>query len=135
MSASRWLPPDPDAHPSVAPASVAPPGFVPSTQPSAGWYADPQGRGQRYWDGTRWTDQLAPYAPSAAPSVDTARTGDWVGGVLLSLLMPIVGLIAGVVYVAKGGEKQRVGVMCIVLSCVAFFAWLLIVSMSNSATY
>ncbi|MGH9277895.1 MAG: DUF2510 domain-containing protein, partial [Acidimicrobiales bacterium] len=25
--------------------------------PAAGWYPDPSGgSGQRYWDGTRWTD-------------------------------------------------------------------------------
>jgi hypothetical protein len=135
MSATQWLPPDPNADPSVAHASVAPPGFVPSRTPAAGWYADPQGRGQRYWDGARWTDQLAPYVPPVAAPVQTARVGDWVGGVLLSLLIPIVGLIAGVVYVAKGGEKQPVGVMCIVLSCVAFLAWLVIKSMSNGGTY
>jgi hypothetical protein len=86
-------------------------------------------------DGARWTDQLAPYVPPVAAPVQTARVGDWVGGVLLSLLIPIVGLIAGVVYVAKGGEKQPVGVMCIVLSCVAFLAWLVIKSMSNGGTY
>jgi hypothetical protein len=112
MSANRWLPPDPDAHPSVAPASVAPPGFVAATQPSAG--GDPQGRRPRH-----------------AP----ASTGDWVGGVLLSLLMPVVGLIVGVVYVAKGGERQRVGVMCLVLSCVTVLGWLVIMSLSSTARY
>jgi hypothetical protein len=116
---------------------VAPPGFVARPQPfvAAGWYPDPQGRGQRFWDGTAWTDQLAPYSPPAAAAREQARTGDWVGGVLLSLLMPIVGLIAGVVYVAKGGEKQRVGIMCIALSCVAFLAWLAIMSGPSSGTY
>jgi uncharacterized membrane protein len=91
---------------------VAPPGFVASTQPSAG--GDPQGRRPRH---------------------ARASTGDWVGGVLLSLLMPVVGLIVGVVYVAKGGEKQRVGVMCLVLSCVAVFGWLVIMSLSSAARY
>ena len=28
-----------------------------------GWYPDPQGTGQRYWDGTQWTQQ-APAAPA-----------------------------------------------------------------------
>jgi hypothetical protein len=112
MSENRWLPPDPDAHPSAAPTSVAPPGFVSSTKPSAG--RAPQSRGPRY-----------------AP----ATTGDWVGGVLLSLLMPLVGLIVGAVYAAKGGEKQRVGVMCIVLSCLVFFGWFVVFSLSNTRTY
>lgn len=26
----------------------------------AGWYPNPQGGGQRYWDGTQWTDHYAP---------------------------------------------------------------------------
>jgi cation transporter-like permease len=112
MSANRWLPPDPDAPPSVAPTSVAPPGFVASTKPSGG--RDPQGRPQRY---------------------AAATTGDWVGGVLLSLLVPVVAAIVGVVYVAKGGEKQRVGVMCIVLSCLVFLGWFVVFSLSNAATH
>ncbi|GAA1476250.1 hypothetical protein GCM10009623_06960 [Nocardioides aestuarii] len=30
------------------------------TSPPAGWYPDPQGLGQRFWDGTGWTDQVRP---------------------------------------------------------------------------
>jgi cation transporter-like permease len=112
MSANRWLPPDTDAHPSGAPTSVAPPGFLSSTKPTDG--RDPHGRRQRY---------------------AAATTGDWVGGVLLSLLVPVVAVIVGVVYVAKGGEKQRVGVMCIVLACLVFLGWFVVFSLSNAATY
>ena len=39
--------------------------------PAAGWYPDPHGSGAlRWWDGSRWGDQLAPAAPSpyVAPS-------------------------------------------------------------------
>jgi hypothetical protein len=44
-----------------APAAVAPPPAAPTAPPAAaGWAADPFGRHQwRYWDGTRWTDQVA----------------------------------------------------------------------------
>jgi hypothetical protein len=28
------------------------------TQPAPGWYFDPAGRGMRWWDGQRWTDQV-----------------------------------------------------------------------------
>jgi hypothetical protein len=41
----------------------------------------------------------------------------------------------GAVYAAKGGEKQRVGVMCIVLSCLVFFGWFVVFSLSNTRTY
>jgi hypothetical protein len=61
----------------------------------AGWYADPQGRGQRYWDGRNWTDQLAPLqAPSAAEEdKHPATTGDWIGGILVSLLLPLARIV------------------------------------------
>jgi hypothetical protein len=36
-------------------------------QQPAGWYQDPQGTGQRYWDGTAWTEHVAPAAAPAAP--------------------------------------------------------------------
>lgn len=29
----------------------------PAQQPPPGWYENPEGSGQRYWDGTAWTDQ------------------------------------------------------------------------------
>lgn len=35
--------------------------FGPSTaQPPAGWYPAPHGGGQRYWNGTTWTEHHAP---------------------------------------------------------------------------
>jgi uncharacterized membrane protein len=47
-----------------------------SRLPIAGWYADPDGRGgQRWWDGTAWTEHTAgapgtsPYSPAPTPSV------------------------------------------------------------------
>ncbi|MFB9313415.1 RDD family protein [Nocardioides plantarum] len=37
------------------------------TQTPAGWHPDPHVPGQqRFWDGTSWTDQVAPLGPSAA---------------------------------------------------------------------
>jgi hypothetical protein len=37
----------------------------------AGWYPDPDGTGgQRYWDGSAWTDQRSPAAPTAAEPAD-----------------------------------------------------------------
>lgn len=43
----------------LAPVATAPPPPAPPTVPPA-WHADPHGRHQyRWWDGTRWTDQVA----------------------------------------------------------------------------
>jgi hypothetical protein len=104
--------------------------------PPPGWYPDPRGQGQRYWDGNDWTDHWAPppapVAVAAAPS-PPATTGDWIGGILLSLLFPLIGLIVGIVYATKSGStKQQVGVMCIVLSLLAGTVLLAAVSSSGS---
>jgi hypothetical protein len=54
--------------------------------PPAGWYPDPGGHGQRWWDGSRWTEHYAPPppggayleqqppVPAAAPPPATAQT-------------------------------------------------------------
>ena len=80
--------------------------------------------------GARWPDQTAPLPrPESSPlrlaeSGPKATTGDWIGGVLISLLFPIIGLIVGLVYFARGGEKRNVGSMCLIVSVVSFlFAW------------
>jgi hypothetical protein len=39
-------------------APPPPPDEAPPTMP-AGWYSDPEGEGQRYWDGKDWTDHRA----------------------------------------------------------------------------
>ena len=84
----------------------------------AGWYADPAGLGLRYWDGAVWTQNTAP-SPSPADDGPVATKGDWIAGVLLSLITPLFGLIAGVYYVAGGGRRARCGWMCIGLSLTA----------------
>lgn len=35
---------------------------MPAQQPPPGWYPDPSGISQRYWDGTRWA-AVAPLMP------------------------------------------------------------------------
>ncbi|BBX65430.1 hypothetical protein MSAS_46040 [Mycobacterium saskatchewanense] len=44
---------------SAAPRAVGP--------PPPGWYRDPSGRGQRYWDGARWTHRTQPPRPGWTP--------------------------------------------------------------------
>jgi len=42
-------------------------GFI-SQGAAAGWYPSPDGRGHRWWDGERWTDQWMRAARSQAPA-------------------------------------------------------------------
>jgi len=41
---------------------------------SPGWYPDPSGRGQRYWDGHGWTRMRR-----ASPRTTSTGGGAWVG--------------------------------------------------------
>jgi hypothetical protein len=54
-------PPSDEESPTTARAGAAPP--PPPDEPSPtmppGWYSDPEGGGQRYWDGKNWTDYRA----------------------------------------------------------------------------
>jgi Protein of unknown function (DUF2510) len=40
---------------------------VAAEPPPAGWYKDPRGQGQRYWDGRQWTEHTHP-APAQQPA-------------------------------------------------------------------
>jgi hypothetical protein len=113
----------------------------------AGWYADPAGFGQRYWDGSAWTSEVTPPPQQAqfaqpqfaqpypayqpyyqAQPAKPASAGDWIGGVLLAFLIPIAGLIAGIVYLTKEGPRRQVGLVTVILSVVAFLFWLSVMS-------
>ena len=92
-----------------------------------GWYDDGTVGMERYWDGQAWTSDFAP----TGSSVDVghvATRGDWIGGVLLSVIMPVIGLVAGLVYVVKGGERAKCGWMCVGLSAVMGLVYVLAVA-------
>ena len=54
--------------------------------PPPGWYADPQGTGQRWWDGSRWTDHVQ--APQQAATGSEAR--NWAMAAHLSALVSML---------------------------------------------
>ena len=75
---------------------------------AAGWYPNPDGTsGQRYWDGTSWTQQQ----PSAAPKENQGLV--W-AGYIFAVLMPIVGFFLGLALIIRGRNGH--GVACMVLS-------------------
>lgn len=58
------------------------------TQQPAGWYPDSQmANTQRYWDGARWTEQVAPAVPTDAAE----RTAEATSG-LLNVVLIVVAL-------------------------------------------
>jgi endoglucanase len=82
-------------------ASIAP-------APPAGWYANPEGRGQRYWDGEYWADQYLPAKAAARRPV--ARIS--MRRLALALLMAGAcltagGLMPGVAAARRVGQDGR----------------------------
>lgn len=81
-------------------------GAQPQTPP--GWYPDPQGRGQRYWDGNRWTEHVsgvdAPPPGSYGPQ--TKRRGGIVWKVALGIVLGFCLLIGGCVALLGAGVNQ-----------------------------
>ena len=72
----------------------------PPTTP-AGWYPDPSGApGQRYWDGTAWTDQEAPPTstqPQPATEVLAHGAPPRNGLGIAALILGIIGAISGLI--------------------------------------
>lgn len=60
-----------------------------------GWYDDPDGTPfrLRYWDGSQWTDQLAPAASRPAPAGSPGSANSWLKPALIGLL--ILALLGG----------------------------------------
>ena len=73
-----------------------------------GWYPDPEMAGtQRYWDGARWSDHVAPdsagqHRPGASRADSNLETWGWLGAIFLTP----VGFIIAIVMMSKG---QAVG--------------------------
>src|SRR3954471_1988379 len=100
------------AHP--APQSSTDSLDAPPAPPAAGWYPNPQGPGQRYWDGQQWTEhfQGAPLSPSNAPSATTARpTSFWLAigglaGMAIGAFGPWVTALGGAISVSGTSDGR-----------------------------
>ncbi len=69
----------------------------PPTTPPAGWYPDPSGYGQRYFDGRAWSSVAAPVAP---PFAEREQHPDLpLGAALGALVVLVVSLVVGKVLV------------------------------------
>lgn len=118
----------------------------PAGAPPAGWYPDPRRPGtQRYWDGRRWTDQIAPLPPQAQPPTplfvppqapaEPRADGLVVPGYILAFLIPLVGLILGIVVASRHkGTGTNHGVWIIVVAVCSFIFWTAVLSSSDGGS-
>ena len=107
-----------------APETEAP---VEASQPSvaAGWYENPTGPGQRYWDGMKWTDS---YSPPVAKKAGW-RTSSIVLGYFFASLGGLLGLIFGISAVFNSDSRTRKhGIAIIALSVIATIFWIAVLS-------
>jgi hypothetical protein len=122
----------------------------PPTHVPPGWYPDPNGLPtQRWWDGQRWTDQLAPLVAAGAlrtPAADYAYgpTGAAAANhrkvqarhheayrqlTLFAVLIPLVGFVLGILYLTKSRAVDRkLGEHLVVCAIVANLIWFAIIS-------
>lgn len=104
------------------------------TAPPPGWYQHPgDPTVMRHWDGREWTGHTAPTgtveaarptttgAPDEIPPLLNPRSGSHLVtvGVVSALLLPIVGIVIGIVLLFK--ERVGPGLGCILLGVLATF--------------
>jgi hypothetical protein len=87
----------------TAEAGLLPP---PSTPEQAGWYANPAGDGTSYWDGSRWVDTTIPPDPPVS-------RGWLLASYVASVVLPIAGLLAGIVVFVRGMRGHGLAVIAI----------------------
>jgi hypothetical protein len=94
----------------------------------AGWYPHPSMAGtQRYWDGGKWTDHIAPGLPQqsvayvSSPAPVVASEGDVRAAYVLAVLMPLIGFVLGILLLNKGRKDQ--GVWAMVLAVISACVW------------
>ncbi len=81
-----------------------------SPTPPSGWYPDPSGApGQRYWDGTAWTEHFAPVAMQRAHPLTYVEGPNHALHFILTLLtFPLCGGWAWVWLIIAISNKKRV---------------------------
>jgi hypothetical protein len=98
--------------------------------PPAAWYADPENpQGMRYWDGARWTEDRTDYL--AEPPKKPVSEGMVAAGYLTAFLLPIVGVVIGVVLM---GRDNRHGRWILAISVLFMLTFIVIGNLSDVDT-
>jgi hypothetical protein len=85
-----------------------------------GWYDDPTGPGgQRWWDGTAWTEHARPGAwPGGAPAAPALRNGHATAGLVLGIVsmvgnplavVSVIGLVLSFVGLSRANRLGQHG--------------------------
>jgi ABC-type dipeptide/oligopeptide/nickel transport system permease component len=105
--------------------------------PPPGWYTNPTGPGQRYWDGQKWTDSYSQPTPvdTRVENAASGTPGLVIVGYILAVVIPIVGFILGIVAVTRPDKRMsKHGVWIIVLSVVAFLIYIILIAHANAGS-
>lgn len=90
--------------------------------PPAAWYADPENpEGMRYWDGRQWTEHRTDYRAEQPPK--KTSEGMVAAGYITSFMLPIVGVVIGVILMNR---ENRHGRWILALSLLFFVIFLVI---------
>jgi hypothetical protein len=127
-----WAQPEPS--PDAAASGAAPARFdAPPAPPPAGWYQNPDGPGQRYWDGAQWTGHYSGATPTQAASAAqaNARPGAfWAavagcGAMAIGAFGPWVSALGGSVTVSgtSGGRDGWIVLAAALIAAVLVWGW------------
>jgi hypothetical protein len=72
--------------------------------PPPGWFPNPDGPGQRYWDGTSWTEHVSG-RPPAPPQPGSGGPGWKIG---LAVLLVVIVAISGCFFVLESAVEEGV---------------------------
>ena len=97
-----------------------------------GWYPDPaNAAASRYWDGAAWTQQVT---SAAQPTPAAVPTGLVVGGYVSAVLIPLLGLILGLVALRKHHGVGTNHGLWIIVTAVSMFVLSFLVLSAGSAS-
>lgn len=88
--------------------------------PPAGWYANPEGSGQRYWDGGHWTEHFSEEPPPPGmPQAALAAVKERAGMAVTALCFGLAAVAAGLAMYILFWLAWVLGLVAIVLGLVA----------------